>query len=246
MTESPTLPVEFSPLDENRFGVRTARAMNLTAHLLPQVMDFCHQHEVQFLITRCSTKDLSAVQAMQRNGFLLMDTMVYFRYDLMCTAVPERRDVDIRFVQGDDTEIVSRIASQAFHEYDGHYHADPRLNRSSCDDLYVDWALRSCTQKDLADEVLVAKLDDEVVGFLTIKLLKNQEADGRLFAVLPQAHGRGIGQALLIEALHWSKLHGLNAMVISTQITNIASQISQVRVGFYPHESFYTFHKWFD
>ena len=73
MTKNQTMPVELSTLDENRFGVRTARAMNLTKHLLPQVMDFCHQQKVQFLITRCSTKDLSAVQAMQRNGRHLID-----------------------------------------------------------------------------------------------------------------------------------------------------------------------------
>ncbi len=35
-------------------------------------------------------------------------------------------------------------------------------------------------------------------------------------------------------------------MVISTQITNLPSQASWARVGFVPHASYYTFHKWFD
>jgi len=244
--ESLAVPVELSPLDEARFGVRAARAKNLTADLLPHVMNLCNQWKVQFLIARCSTQDLPAVQAMQRRGFLLMDTLVYFRYDLEQMALPQRREVDIRSVRTDDTELIGRIARQAFQGYGGHYHADQRLDRASCNDLYVDWAVRSCTHKELADEVLVVELAEELVGFLTIRVLENQVADGRLYAVLPRARGRGIGQALLIEGLHWSKSHAMKAMMISTQITNTASQISWARVGFVPHESFYTFHKWFE
>ena len=246
MTESLAVPVELSPLDEARFGVRAARAKNLTADLLPHVMNLCNQWKVQFLIARCSTQDLPAVQAMQRRGFLLMDTLVYFRYDLEQMALPQRREVDIRSVRTDDTELIGRIARQAFQGYGGHYHADPRLDRAICDNLYVDWAMRSCTQKEVADEVLVAEVGNELVGFLAIKMLGSHDADGRLFAVLPRVHGRGIGQALLIEGLHWSKSHAMKAMIISTQITNLVSQRTWVRVGFDPHESFYTFHKWFD
>src|SRR5688572_7918236 len=140
MTETPTMPVELSTLDENRFGVRTARAMNLTAPLLPQVIEFCQKRQVKFLIARCPTHDLHAAQSMECNGFLVMDTLVYFRYALSGNFLPEHRDVAIHLVREEDTKLISQVAAQAFQGYDGHYHADSRLNRAVCDELYIDWA----------------------------------------------------------------------------------------------------------
>lgn len=236
--------VALSPLDENRFGVRTARAMRLRHADLPEVMEFCDRERVGLLIARCSTSDLPAVQAMEQLGCSLMDTLVYFRRSL--ENLPPRRDVHIRKAKASDVEAIREIAQQAFPGYDGHYHADTRLDRALCDDLYVDWATRSCTQPGVADEVLLAEIDGAPVGFLTLKVVEKNHSDGLLYAVVPRAQGRGVGQALLIEALHWSRERDLSGMIISTQITNLASQISWVRVGFAPWQSHYTFHKWFD
>jgi GNAT superfamily N-acetyltransferase len=210
-------------------------------------MDFCRIEHVCFLIARCSTQDLAAAQAMENLGFSLMDTLVYFRRDIQSQPLPERRKVPTRHViVPDDVENVRQIAREAFRGYDSHYHADLRLDRAVCDDVYVDWAVRSCSQKDLADEVLIAEEGEESQGFLTLKILETNDGDGRLFAVAPRAQGRGVGQALLVDGLYWCLEQGLQGMVISTQITNRVSQASWVRVGFTPHQSFYTFHKWFD
>ncbi len=246
MSETSGNPALLSPLDEARFGIRTARAMDLREAAIGQVLDFCRLEQVRLLIARCPTRDLPAAQAMERNGFLLMDTLVYFRRDLLKQPLPERAGIPIRPALVEDVDAVGEIARQAFRGYLGHYHADPRLDRSACDDLYVDWARRSCSQPELADGMLVAEQDGVLVGFLTLKCLDQGTADGRLYAVLPQAQGRGIGKDLLVEGMRWCREHGLQAMIISTQITNLASQVSWVRVGFTPHESFYTFHKWFD
>ncbi len=246
MPETPGSPAVLSPLDEARFGIRTARAMDLTESAIGQVLDFCRLEQVRLLIARCPTRDLPAAQAMERNGFNLMDTLVYFRRDLVKQPLLESVGIPIRLAIVEDVDAVGEIARQAFRGYPGHYHADPRLDRSACDDLYVDWARRSCSEPEAADVMLIAEQDGVPVGFLTLKCLDQETADGRLYAVLPQTQGRGIGKGLLVEGMHWCREHGLLGMVISTQITNLASQVSWARVGFIPHESFYTFHKWFE
>jgi GNAT superfamily N-acetyltransferase len=246
MTEPIHQPATLSPLDTARFGVRIARANSIHGEDLPALLDFCAGQGVQLLIARCSTQDLSATQAMEHHGFFLTDTLVYFRRDLTRPPLPEQRSIAIRLATGSDAPAVGDIARQAFRNYDSHYHADPRLDRAACDALYVDWAERSCRDPQVADAVLLAEAENQIVGFLTLKILTTEEADGRLYAVLPAMQGRGIGQALLIAGMHWCKEQGLQAMVISTQITNLASQISWVRVGFVPQQSFYTFHKWFE
>jgi GNAT superfamily N-acetyltransferase len=240
------IPVSISKLDEVRFGVRSARALSLTMDLLPQVMEFCRSERVCFLIARCSTNELATAQSMEDLGFSLMDTLVYYRCDLVKKSLPDRNSVLTRLFVPADVENVRQIAREAFQDYHGHYHADPRLDRAACDDVYVDWAMRSCSQKDMADLVLAAEINGKVEGFLTIKILPNREADGRLFAVSPRAQGQGIGQALLVDGLYRCREQELRGMVISTQITNLVSQRTMVQIGFAPYQSFYTFHKWFD
>jgi len=235
-----------SPLDEDRFGVSVARAMDMTSEKLPAALEFCRVQGVQFLIARCSTRELLSLQAMEESGFRLMDTLMYFDFNLHHKTLPPRRDLNVRIVQPQDVDAVKEISRQAFRGYDSHYHADPRLDRSACDEIYVDWAVRSCSQKDLADEVFVAESDNGILGFLALKMDKTKIADCRLYAVSQQAQRSGVGQALLIESLHWCVKKRLASMTISTQITNIASQKACVRVGFEPYISFYTLHKWFE
>ncbi len=246
MTDSQPDFIWLSPLDEARFGIRTARTVDITLERLPAVLEFCRAQDVHFLIARCSTRELPSLQAMEKAGFLLMDTLVYFAFDFHHKALPPRRALSIRAVQPKDIDAVKEIARQAFRGYDSHYHADPRLDRLACDELYVDWAERACSQKGLADVVFVADSTKGILGFLAMKMDKTKVADCRLYAVSQRAQRNGVGQALLIEALHWCAANDLNVMTLSTQITNIASQKACVRVGFEPWISFHTLHKWFD
>lgn len=246
MIDSPFDFIWRSQLDEKRFGVYVARAIDVNLDRLPVVLEFCHAQNVQLLIARCSTHELLSLQAMENAGFLLMDTLIYFEFNLHRRELPPRHDLNIRTVEPQDVDAVKELSRQAFSGYDSHYHADTKLDRLACDELYVDWAVRSCSQKELADEVFVADSKNGILGFLVLKVDKIKIADCRLYAVSRHAQKSGVGQALLIEALHWCVKKGLDAMTISTQITNIASQKACIRVGFEPYNSFYTLHKWFD
>ena len=80
--------VAFSEIDSERFGVRIARA-RVVAHNLSEVLDFCRAERIDMLIARCATNDLPAAQRMETNGFLLMDTLLYYGFDLTKKVVPE-------------------------------------------------------------------------------------------------------------------------------------------------------------
>jgi GNAT superfamily N-acetyltransferase len=237
------LPVALSPLDEERWGVRSARAWGIIADRLPDVLEFCRANNVMFLVARCAVTELAAAQAMERHGFLLMDTLLYFTRDLSEPLPPVSGLV--RPVQTDEAEIVRQLASRAFQGYGGHYHADSRLDRAACDAVYESWAYRSCLSKQAADEVLVYEADGQIAGFVTIKL-KEEDGEGPLYAVEPTAQGQGIGRALMTGAMNWLKTHRARRMVMSTQITNVPSQKVWLRLGFEPSHAEYTFHKWFD
>jgi len=240
-------PVVLSAIDEERFGVRTAKASNVSLQRLPHIMEFCRTNKVVFLIARCLARELPTVQAMERQGFSLMDTLVYFERDLVKSPMPsELPKAEIRPVRPGEENEVREIAAQAFHGYLGHYHMDPRLAPEKCDEVYADWAYSSCISRDVADEVLIAELDNGIAGFASVRLNDPETGEGVLSGVAPFARKRGIHRALMVGRMSWCLAQRAKYMVISTQLTNIFAQKNWVRLGFEPSYAYYTFHKWFD
>jgi GNAT superfamily N-acetyltransferase len=236
-----------SAIDEERFGIRTARAPEVTQQLLPSVIEFCRNNAVKLLIARCPVSELPTAQAMERQGFELMDTLVYYTRDLVKPHIPsDIGKATIRRVRPGEEEKVKAIAAECFRGYSGHYHADQRLDRTQCDEVYVSWAFRSCVSRDAADNVLIAELHGSVVAFCALRVNSPGEGEVVLNGVTPSAQGQGVYRSLMIHGMQWCLSEGLSRMLISTQITNLAVQRVWTRLGFELSHAYYTFHKWFN
>ncbi|MGH9511101.1 MAG: GNAT family N-acetyltransferase [Terriglobales bacterium] len=243
-TESPVLLM--LDIESERFGVRVARAPQVTTDNLDEILRCCMTGDIQLLIARCPTGDLAAAQCMEAQGFYLADTLIYYGFDLVKRAIPQDRGgFQVRRFQPEDEPLIEAVAKEAFKGYLGHYHADPRLDRRKCDEAYVSWAKRSCVLKEVAEQVFVAERDNEVAGFATLRLNSREEGEGLLYAVAPHSQGLGICHSLMLCSLQWCSSQGAHRMVISTQVTNIVMQKVWCQIGFEPRHSFYTFHKWF-
>lgn len=241
--------MQLAPLYEQRFGVRTALSFLRNVDALPELIDFCHTHDAHLLIVRCATHDKPAVHALEAAGCRLMDTLLYFRRDLKNGDLPDEaldRGLQIRPAMSGDADDVERIAAGAFSSYDGHFHADPRLERSACEAVYTSWARSSILSDDTADHVLVAEDAGAVIGFLTLKLTTPEIGEGPLYAVADDYQGRGLGRAMMVRGMQWLRDQHVDWMEMSTQVTNARSQRVWLRLGFEPSHSIYTFHKWFD
>ena len=238
------IPTPLSPLDEKRFGIRSARGIIASRKDIFTVLRFCQEQDVKFLIVRCDTREIAIAQELERQGFLLMDALVYYRRTLEnLPSLPT--DLTMDYAAPGDKEEIKQVAAQAFQDYKNHYRSDPHLDPAMCDEIYVDWAVRSC-RKECADEIILVKAENKILGFLTVRVNNPQEVEGPLFAVSPEAQSRGVGRALMIAAFHWAKEQGAHTFVTSTQIINLVSQALWIRLGLEPGHAFYTFHKWFD
>lgn len=247
MNNNENLNISLSPLEEERFGIRSARATNITRSNLSQAIDFCQHHNTTLLIARCHATQLDAVQEMERLGFFLVDTLVYYSRNLTMGALPKSDSaIIIRPLENDEALRVQAIAEEAFSNYISHYHADTRLDRKKCDDVYKDWANKACRNRDDSHEVLIALRNDEILAFATLRMNNPQQGEGVLFGVCHAAQSLGIYTLLMMAGMRWcSDLHA-QEMIVSTQIINIAVQKVWVRLGFEPRNYVYTFHKWFD
>jgi GNAT superfamily N-acetyltransferase len=239
--------VELSPLDLERFGVPTAKAIVKDPAEARAAIETSRGLGARLLMVRCPAEHLQAAQVLEELGCRVMDVLVYYAHDLRKPPIPvDTNDVAVRGLRPEDADRVEAVARESFKGYFGHYHADPRVDSTLADEVYVSWAHRSCVSREVAAEVLIADDGDALLGFFTLRRNSENEGEGVLCGVAPAAQGRGIYRSFMIRGMEWCAQQGLSSMVVSTQLTNIAVQKVWSRLGFEPQKSYLTFHKWLD
>lgn len=239
--------IYISYLDTARFGIRIARSVIEEPGEIAVANQYCQRNGVAMLIARCKTPFIKTVQTMEADGFRLMDTLLYYRRNLIKTPIPEENKmISIRNIKSGDELDVQTIAAHAFRGYTGHYHADNRLPKALCDDGYASWAYNSCMSKELADIVMVAEIDGRAVGFQAMRMNSSGEGEAVLAGIAPRYRGMGIYREFQIRGMSLCLEQGAQSVVLSTQVTNMAVQRVWVRLGFEPSHSYYTFHRWYD
>jgi len=247
MSKLQPLTIELSELDRLRFGVVTACANATGVADVARADAFCKANAVRLLMVRCPTSAIEVVQELERDGAQLTDCLVRYRRDLQKYALQDTGDLGwIREARSEDVGGIAAVAARAFDNYGGHYHADSRLKREDADEVYRDWALRSCTDKGVADCVFAAWDNDAIVGFITTRRNSPSETESVLGAVVPGAQRRGILNALCVRALQWSLHIGARHSIASTRVSNIAPQKVLLRNRYEVLASCYVIHKWYD
>jgi len=239
--------VELAPLETGRFGVTSARALITDRKFAEQVLDFCEVENVKFLIARCPVSVIVLPQFLERHGFQLMDTLTYYSRDLskpVLQTVADTAAIKVHPANGKENR-VRQIAVETFKNFDSHYSADPLLDKKKCDEVYVDWAYRSCLSRSETSEVFIAEVDGQDGGFMAVRLNDSVEGEAFLMGVAPNFQKRGVYRMMLIHGMNWCLSKGLKRMVESTQLHRLGPQKVWVRLGFEPSISLYTFHKWF-
>lgn len=75
--------------------------------------------------------------------------------------------------------------------------------------------------------------EGRIVGFLGLMAVDG-EADLTNVAVMPDARGRGVGNALLSHALAYAKAHGICQVMLEVRVSNKAAIRLYEKHGFYP------------
>ena len=237
--------VRLSPLDIERFGLVIARADGLTALELPAVLDFCKSNQVQMLIARSGVEDATTTHALESASFLLMDTLVYYERDLASSPVQPGGTEEIHVLGPDDAARVEWIARECFQDYLGHYHADPRLDRDACTEVYASWARSSCENAGPDAFVLVTG-SPRLEGFSTFRRTASGEGELLLGAVLPAARGKGLYRQMTMAGMFRLQESGTKRFVTSTHLGNWGAQAAWSAAGLRPFRAYHTFHRWFD
>jgi hypothetical protein len=243
--------IELSEIHRLRFGYVTARAEIETAVDLRTARDYCVSTRVQLLIVRLPTEQLSLAQELLAEGGLLTDTLCVFQRKLVDgniapdPSIVPPDEMIIRLAVPEDFEPILKIARVAFRNYPSHYHADLRLDRQACDDLYVDWASRLCA-KGSNFITWVVEMHGMTAGFMGGNYANRRETILELGAISPSWRGHNLYRHLARAHVVHSVKVGVERVFGATQTVNLPAQITLIREGFFPSGSYYTIHKWFD
>lgn len=140
--------------------------------------------------------------------------------------------VSVRTARPDEYERVGEVT------YLGFGHGEPGATRPDAARLAL---LHDAAARAQGGDLLVAVDEsDRIVGTASllradstlVRQSRDGEAELRLLAVLPEARRRGVGEALMREALARARAWGAPALVLDTGPANERSQRLYVRLGF--------------
>jgi GNAT superfamily N-acetyltransferase len=232
----------YSALDSKRFGIRVFRGRVDSVAAVAELMQFSRSADLDLLIVRCPVEAVATVQALERAGGFLTDTLVYYRGPTSRFAPSPGPASGVRLCQEADRAALEAIARASFTGFFGHYHADPRLDQAAATEGYVQWA--SSALADALSVVLVSETEGRLSGFLTAKKLDAKTWEILLNGVAPEFQRRGIYAALFREIGCRARAQGASEVLVSTQLSNLAPQKVWTRAGLELDHALYTFHWW--
>lgn len=231
--------------DSQFFAKRIARvAVNLLDHdRLDSILRWCVSNQIDCLYFLADASDGTTIQAVEDQGFRLVDVRVTSERPLTSPPVPEDRDVNLRIrpSREEDIPVLRSIARISFRTTRFYY--DTNFPRPLCDALYETWIENSCRGFD--DTVLVAEIHGVVSGFVTSKLIDSKIGEIGLVGVDPNWQGKGLGYDLVNAALQWFFEREVQSAWVVTQGRNSQAQRLYQRCGFLTYLVQLWYHKWF-
>jgi hypothetical protein len=153
------------PWDSQFFGLSMARFYLLhdetpgvdLAGLIAAAFAGSRERGIRHLSVRIDVADARAIQALEDAGFRMMDALATYIYPLKRPSPEPGKDMGVlRLYQPEDREQVLDITREAYRGFRGRYHLDPHLPHERSDELYVEWARKSC-DGEWAEVVLVTE-----------------------------------------------------------------------------------------
>lgn len=242
--------------DTRHFGLKAAKldyfmalgerphALRIKERLLKALFELCRDNKVAYLSCRADIGDVTAIHALEKNGMLLMDTIVTYAFNRYKHRIPKLRGLyKVSAAKRSDLPFLVDIAGSAFSK--DRFHLDTHIPGKKADGVFGEWITSSLKE----DKVFVARKGPEPCGFLTFRLNRELEnccgckiAGRGLSAVSTQAKGAYV--SLVKAAIEEIALH-YDCLEFDTQLSN--QEVIRVwqRFGFDFIRAKHTFHKWF-
>lgn len=246
----------YSKIDSDRFGIKVGKVTEdfLNNSNINQTIQDWKSEKYELIISRIKLKYPLVINNLERIGFTMKDIQhtYYFKInDIVVNNLPLKNNLfNVREYEEKDLERLIELSRIGFNNY-GHYFADNRLEKKDCLDVYSDWVINSCEDRNVSDKILVSEeiKTGKVTGYLSFKQnIKNGESfsAGGMGAVDPKYRGKGVFKDMVISGLEWGNSSGQKWQEHNTLINNIPVNRVFTSIGFKPSNHVITLHGWLD
>lgn len=198
--------------------------------VLRAVVDDARGHGTRFLSLRISEEALAAIHAAGEVGFRVIESYLLYARP-QDDALADVRDSRIRLARPEDREPLAELAATTFQHH--RYVVDPQIPLARARHSRRQWVLNAFAGR--ADAIYVADRDGHPAGFVVLRSRRQAEraAVGMidLLAVNPEDSGRGLGRALVIQAIQYYRARGM-PLEAGTQGKNVPAIRLYTALGF--------------
>ncbi len=182
-----------------------------------------------FVYAKVPPEDLKHIHFLETLGFGLIETSLLFERGLAGEIdVAKNPALTITNATTKDATAVENIAKEAFRV--SRFHLDPQIGFETACRLKKEW-VGNFFKKQRGDALLVAKRDEQVIGFLLLLFAPAKRLIIDLIATDPAFQGQGVAKAL-IEFAREQYATKFTTIAAGTQAVNKASISLYQQTGF--------------
>lgn len=226
--------------DSRVLDVKTACINGCVGDRLLDVLNECASNAIELAYFSPATSSL--VPQLSEYPAILASTNVFFETKLPVVIHvdknPEvRLDTYPKGAASDEVLALGLLSGRW-----SRFRMDPSMSPAQFEAVYREWTTNS-TQRLIADEVIIAYLNDLPVGLLTIKRSIFRVATIGLLAVAASARRKGVGAMLISSACEWATRAKCQVIQVATQKANLDAQMFYSKMGFvvWKEKPFYHF-----
>jgi hypothetical protein len=235
-------------------GTGGAQDSCMVGGLLDQVLEHAGSRGIQCLMCKLQPLQFPSIHALERHGFLLMDTIVDFLFDSTRTPIdkinpPQQvSGLRVREANPEDLSELVALTEKAFANHFGRYNADPRLPPGTGTKVYQEWVRSSFS--GAADWILIAEVAGKIAGYSMWKKASALEmkhsfdiAHCTLAAIHPDFFGRGLYTTLTFEGTRMA-LKFANHLDGPAHVRHYPIGRAKQKLGWKVAGVRHSFHKW--
>ena len=123
--------------------------------LLNEVLRHAASRGVRLLTCKVQPLQFAAIHALERHGFLLMDTLLDFFFDFSRTpfekiSPPQRLNgLHVRLANPEDLPELLALTETAFAKHFGRYNSDPKMPAGTGTKVYQEWVRSSFAARQI-------------------------------------------------------------------------------------------------
>ncbi len=204
--------------DTELFGRKIGKLDGISAdEELKKILAQATEEDFKYITCRVNASEIHTIQNLEKVGFYLTDVGVVFERNVKPIEKPK---IIAKEATIEDVGTLNKISTGLFRS--GRIYNDPYFTKEEADRFYQKWAENSV--RSINDKVFL--IDEK--GFITCKPSGNID----LIGVSTNYQGKGIGTALVHNAINWFNKIGINNVTVRTQGGN------SITIKFYEYLGF--------